>query len=475
MGLPTYAFQRERYWLGSAEVAEVAVAGAGEDEAFWSAVEAGDSGALAEVLRVGAGEVEAVLPALAGWRRERVERSRADGMRYRVAWRVADVEAGAVSGRWLVVGTEGVPEDRVEACVGALAGGGAEPFVVVLDDGELDRWELAARLTEEDAFGGGVAGVLSLAALDSRVGVAGVPEGLPVSVAWSLALVQALGDAEIDAPLWCVTSGAVSTGRADGVVDPEQAQVWGLGRVAALEFPQRWGGLVDLPAVLDERAGSRLVRVLAGSEDQVAVRASGTFARRVARVEPHVGGPGEFASAGAVLVTGGTGALGAAVARRLARRGVTELVLTSRRGIEAPGAAELVAELGELGATATVVACDVADREALAALLAEHRVTGVFHAAGVVDTVPLVGVGPEQFAEVLRAKTLGARHLDELVPEADMFVLFSSIAGVWGSGGQSAYAAANAYLDGLAEQRRARGLTATSVAWGPWAEAGMLV
>ncbi|MGA5226233.1 SDR family NAD(P)-dependent oxidoreductase [Streptomyces koyangensis] len=251
--------------------------------------------------------------------------------------------------------------------------------------------------------------------------------------------------------------------------------VWGLGRVAALEFPQRWGGLVDLPAVWDERVGGRLAGVLGGVEDQVAVRASGTFARRLARVAAGAGRPGEFASGGAVLVTGGTGALGAAVARRLAVRGVPELVLTSRRGLGAPGAAELVAELAGLGARATVVACDVADREALAGLLGEHPVTGVVHAAGVVDTVPLVGVGLEEFAEVLRAKTLGARYLDELVPDAEMFVLFSSIAGVWGSGGQAAYAAANAYLDGLAEARRARGLVATSVAWGPWADAGMLV
>ncbi|MFI8861514.1 SDR family NAD(P)-dependent oxidoreductase, partial [Streptomyces prasinus] len=476
-GLPTYAFQRERYWLEAAEATQntAGPAAAGEDEAFWSAVEAGDGQALAQALRVDAAEVQALLPALADRRRQRVERSRADAMRYRVTWRVLEEDSATVTGHWLVVGTQGVPQERLERCVKALADAGAQPLVVLLDDGELDRWELAARLTEEEALGGGVAGVLSLTALDTRAQVPGAVEALPLPVAWSLALVQALGDAEIEAPLWCVTSGAVSTGRADGLVEPEQAQVWGLGRVAALEFPQRWGGLVDLPALLDERAGLRLSRALAGTEDQVAVRTSGTFTRRLVRIAPHPDAPGEFTSTGAVLVTGGTGALGAAVARRLALRGVTELVLTSRRGAEAPGAAELTAELAGLGATATVVACDVADRGALAALLAEHPVTGVVHAAGVVDTVPLVGVGPEQFAQVLRAKTLGARHLDELVPEAEMFVLFSSIAGVWGSGGQSAYAAANAHLDALAERRRARGQAATSVAWGPWAEAGMLV
>ncbi|MFC9954421.1 SDR family NAD(P)-dependent oxidoreductase, partial [Streptomyces prasinus] len=480
-GLPTYAFQRERYWLEAAEATQnTAAPAAGEDEAFWSAVEAGDGQALAQALRVDAAEVQALLPALAGRRRQRVERSRADAMRYRVTWRVLEEASATVTGHWLVVGTQGVPQERVERCVKALAGAGAQPLVVLLDDGELDRWELAARLTEEEALGGGVAGVLSLAALDTRAEVPGAVEALPLSVAWSLALVQALGDAEIEAPLWCVTSGAVSTGRADGLVEPEQAQVWGLGRVAALEFPQRWGGLVDLPALLDERAGLRLARVLAGTEDQVAVRTSGTFTRRLTRIAPHPDAPAgapvrSWRPRGTVLVTGGTGGLGSRVATSLAEAGAEHLLLTGRRGPEAPGADELAASLEALGCRVTVAACDVADRGALAALLAEHPVTGVVHAAGVVDTVPLVGVGPEQFAQVLRAKTLGARHLDELVPEAEMFVLFSSIAGVWGSGGQSAYAAANAHLDALAERRRTRGQAATSVAWGPWAEAGMLV
>ncbi|MYR23868.1 KR domain-containing protein, partial [Streptomyces sp. SID6137] len=120
-------------------------------------------------------------------------------------------------------------------------------------------------------------------------------------------------------------------------------------------------------------------------------------------------------------------------------------------------------------------ACDVADREALAALLAEHPVDAVVHTAGVDHLDPLETMTPGAFADVLSAKAAGALHLDALLDgrELDAFVLFSSIAGVWGSGHQAAYAAANALLDGLAERRRARGLPATAVAWGPWAGGGM--
>ncbi|EFL26025.1 modular polyketide synthase [Streptomyces himastatinicus ATCC 53653] len=492
--LPTYAFQRRHYWLDgtprhTTPDTTTDVAG----ERFWAAVESDDLGALADTAGIDVDQpLSALLPALSAWRRREREQSAIEGWRYRVSWKpLEEPRLAAAPGVWLVAEPDG-HADTVRTLLDALAERGADLRRIAPTGTDLDREALADRIRRA-AAGDPVHGVLSLLALDEHPHPA--HGAAPTGLLRTGVLVQALGDAGVDAPLWCATTGAVSTAASEPPRSAAQAQVWGLGRVVALEHPERWGGLIDLPAsltdlpaTLDERAADRLAGVLGGHgddahEDQFAIRTAGVLARRLAHAERATAAGEPWRPHGTVLVTGGTGALGAHVARWLAAGGAEHLVLTSRRGPDAPGASQLDAELTALGARVTVAACDVTDREAVAGLLArirdehpDHPLTAVVHTAGAGQFAPLADTAPADVADVVAAKVAGANHLDALLADTDLdaFVLFSSIAGVWGSGGQGAYAAANAHLDALAEQRRARGAAATSVAWGPWADGGLV-
>ncbi|WWM30097.1 type I polyketide synthase [Streptomyces acidiscabies] len=454
--LPTYAFQRRRYWM--------------ERPARTAA------------------------PAQEAPRQRRTDPA---GWRHRIAWQPVELPVlPSLSGVWLLlVPPLGADEELLSRVAWVVELLGGEAVRVDLRADDADRAELTEMLEKQVTTAGGrLGGVLSLLALDTTPHTE--HPVLSDGIALTCALAQAMADLDLDAPLWCATRGAVATDDTEQAVDADQAMLWGLGRTLAVERPHAWGGLIDMPAELDDESlhlfGAALTAP--GDEDQLAVRSTGLFAGRLVPAEPADSRAVPAASSalpsdvsatpwrprGTVLVTGGTGALGAHCARWLARNGAARLVLTSRRGPDAPGAAGLRAELSELGAKTVIVGCDAADREQLAAVLGslpeDQPLSAVVHAAGVMGRfAPLPETDLAGFAEVVAGKVAGARHLDELLgdTELDAFVMFSSITGIWGSSGQTAYAAGNSYLDALARQRRARGLAATAIAWGPWAEAGM--
>ena len=275
-----------------------------------------------------------------------------------------------------------------------------------------------------------------------------------------------LGEPEVEGVRLAVLSHAQVAVSADERPEPVAAAVVGLVRSAQSEHPGRF-------VLLDTDTDTDTVpweAIHASDEPQLALRDGRLLAPRLTALD-EPGTPVSFGD-GTVLITGGTGGLGALVAEHLVREhDVRDLLLVSRRGAEAPGVDELLARLG---GKARAVACDVADRAQLEALLSTADVTAVIHSAGVLDDATVESMTAEKLHTVLRAKVDAARHLHELTSDLDAFVLFSSAAAVLGSPGQGNYAAANAYLDALAQQRRADGLPAHALAWGLWASTGAM-
>jgi acyl transferase domain-containing protein len=446
--LPTYAFQHQRYWPQPARPTGGAAAQRWHYQVAWTPL---PEPAATRALPAGPDRWLAIVPAGSSWS----------------------------------AGSAGSAGDGWSSTILDALGGAAVPVEISAWTAGTDHAELVKNLAEAVTAGvdaatagpdaGTVAGVVSLVAAMAVGDEASLR--LPPGVAWPTALLEALGTAGVEAPLWCVTRGAVAVDPSERVADVGQAAVWGEGIVAAVEQPQRWGGLIDLPATLDARSADRLAAVLTGHDDQVAVRPAGTFGRRLVRTEP-APDDGSWTPTGTVLVAGGTGAMGGRTARWLAARGARHLVLTAQPGDDRTEAeiAALTARLESLGATVTVATCAVSDRQALAEVLAaipEHApLTAVVHAV----ERPVAGPDdhPSEPGEAcaLTAVLAEVSALDESLGDRplDAFVLYHSIAGVVGVRGQATAAAVGACLDAFARQRRDRGVAATSVAWGAWAE-----
>jgi len=488
--LPTYPFEHRQYWFkDDREPAgeQRAVAGPRTDSV--RLLEDGHIAELATLLG-GSGEDSHVMQVLtelaAQHNRQRVAQSTSDD-RYEIRWdKSPNPLSGIESGEefsWLLVGTH---SPALQSLVDAITARGQRHRFVEVPTSDADETALAETLRVAAADGPALR-ILHVAALgsDAEPSTQSLLRIQHRVLSGTRRLFKAATSADLRAPIWVLTRGAQRVTDTD-VVAPEQTALWGFGRAAALELPQVWGGLVDVPT---DATGDEWTRLLdrvtaphdtAAREDQLALRGQAVYLPRlVRRAQQPNGKPLELRSDATYLVTGGLGAIGLEIAGYLAANGAGQLVLTSRR---APGDAtqrRVDALIAQHGCEIRVVTADVADAHDVARLLTGIQaelppLAGIVHAAGEIGTTPLSGLDDAEVDRVFAGKVWGAWHLAEAATDLklDFFISTSSIASVWGGFGQTAYAAANAFLDGLAARLRARGVPATSVNFGPWS-AGM--
>ncbi|HEX8742836.1 MAG TPA: type I polyketide synthase [Thermoleophilaceae bacterium] len=401
-------------------------------------------------------------------------RRQSPGELYEVRWEEHELDReGAAGAAWLVVGDE---RGAAGELARRLAGAGA-------------RCEVAAPAAVGDALralaaGAGVDAVVHLADVDGAGD--GAVEALrdPAAAVLRTAAAMAAVDWPGEPPaLRVVTAGVQPAGRVSGPLAPAAAPVWGIARCVANERPELVAAAIDAGGPLDGAALDELAEVLRAPRlpAQLALRGGRVLVPRLAPLSAAAGSGARVRGDRTYLVTGGLGALGRQVARWLVERGARHIALVGRSAPSAEAERD-VAAMRELGARVATIQADVADAAALDAVLADVAATGaplagVVHAAGVLEAALAHEVDEAMLDRALAPKAAGAWNLHRATVglPLDFFVMFASLAGVVGSPGQGAYAAANAFLDALAWHRAERGLPATSVDWGPWADGGLAV
>ena len=476
--LPPYPFEHRQYWFAHQQT-EAERAPTRDNAARTEAVQLLEDGRIDELAALldgsgGSHTTAEILNLLAAQHnRQRAAQSIAD-IRYEIRWEksTASTPAGE-DAMWLVIGGD----DNVTGPLGAaLAAGGHRYRALPVPASDADEERLAAELRAA-AHDEPAVRVLHVAALDSEPSsMRSLLRMQHRILGGTQRLFRAAAAAELRGSVWVITKGAQRVTDAD-TVSPEQGSLWGFCRAAALEYPQVWGGLADLSTGSADE-WSALIRQVAGhspAEDQIALRDNVVVVPRLVR---RTGQPKpeqlHLRSDASYLVTGGLGSLGLEIAGYLAAHGARHLVLTSRRTPDDTTQARIDALSAQHGCTVRAIAADVADPHDVARLMATLQaelppLAGVVHAAGENSTAPLSSLESAELDRVFAGKVWGAWHLSEAIADLglDFFVSTSSISSVWGSFGQSAYSAANAFLDGLTWRLRQRGIPAMSVNFGP--------